>query len=115
MKSDLVISALRQEAARFEECMPGAAWYLYGSTLVDGASTADIDVLIVYPAGQDPIVIRRNLEALCLSLPIHLFLATRDEERELGFITAQGCVRVYPGPTHERVRLTKQLGHPPNS
>lgn len=91
-----IVKSLQIEAARIAEDIPDAVWYLFGSVLRDAAVAADIDVLILYSADADALVIRDKLAKLCLLLPLHLFLVSRQEERELNFIATQGCRQIYP-------------------
>ena len=64
--------------------LPGS---FFGSATVDVVSAADVDLLILCSVDEDAMAIRRKVAELCLKLPIHLFLVTRDEECELNFIT----------------------------
>lgn len=98
MKREEIVALLKQEAAHIAEKVPDAVWYLFGSMLTRDATAADIDVLILYSADNDANTIRRNLARLCLSLPLHLFLVSQQEERELNFIETQRCLQIYPEP-----------------
>ena len=91
-----LLALLRAEAARIRQVAPNAIWYLFGSTLRAFECAADIDVLVLCDTDETVAVIRHELRKACERLPLHLFLLTRGEEAELGFIVSQGCVQVYP-------------------
>jgi hypothetical protein len=102
MSTAELIELLRTEAAVISRNVPSTMWFLFGSALVDTSSATDIDLLVLCRSDADVARIRHRLARLCLSLPLHLFLVTRDEEHELKFIEMQRCRRIYPtseGPT----------------
>lgn len=74
---------------------PETLWYLFGS-IANTATPRDIDLLIVYSTFDDCLILRQGLADICLALPLHLFLVSREEERELDFISAQRCTKIYP-------------------
>jgi hypothetical protein len=41
--------------------------------------------------------IRRLVDAIEFYRPLHLFILTEGEEREIGFAERQGCIQVYWG------------------
>jgi len=96
MTTQAVTAILRGQACRASRHIPGIAWYLFGSALVDAESAADIDVLIVYASEADRVAIRQHLSQCCLPLPVHLILMSREEQDELDFVAAQGCRRIFP-------------------
>src|SRR5258708_23471820 len=91
-----LLASIRAEAERIRPLAPDAIWYLFGSTLRAFERAADIDVLVLCDSEESISVIRHELRAACERRPLHLFLLTRGEEAELGFIVSQGCVQVYP-------------------
>lgn len=93
---DSTRAVLVDEARTFAERVPTAKWFLFGSVLRDATTANDIDVLIVSDSHDDVQLLRRELRSLCIKLPLHLLLATREEESELKFIAGQGCQQIYP-------------------
>jgi len=88
------VDAARQIGRRFT----GADWYLFGSSARGHKCAGDIDLLIVHDEAVYGASFRKELATLCMSLPIHLTILTRAEERELSFIArAGGCHKFYPG------------------
>jgi hypothetical protein len=77
----------------------GTSLYLFGSALADAASAEDIDLLAVYGANVDSVALRVRMLTLCLRLPIHLLLMSREEEKELDFISKQQCIPVTTAET----------------
>jgi predicted nucleotidyltransferase len=65
---------------------PGSDWYLFGSSANSPETARDIDLLIVHDATVDTSRVRETLADLCMSLPIHLTILTREEEVERGFL-----------------------------
>jgi len=97
MTVEEISERIKSEAAQIAEHVPGLAWYLFGSALVGSSDTAaDIDVLVLYSHERDSIRIRGYLTELCLTLPVHLLLVSRDEDTELSFVATQPCRQLYP-------------------
>lgn len=96
MTLEQVLALLTAEARRIEEIAPGAVWHLFGSMLHDPESAIDIDVAVLCPSNEVTGVVRREVAALCQRLPVHLFLWTREEEAELGFVSGEGCWQFFP-------------------
>jgi len=96
MTLDEITRALLLDASRIATQVTDAEWYLFGSVLRSADLAADIDVLVLCNSHEDVTHVRASLTDRCVSLPLHLFLVTRQEERELGFIAGQGCMRIYP-------------------
>jgi len=96
MMQDDILTQLHTEAEKVDKLIPNLIWYLFGSMLRTPEQAADIDILILCEAEEQAKHVRRELHDLCMRVPLHLFLPTRAEEAELGFIASQGCVQVYP-------------------
>jgi len=96
MKTGDMVGFLRIEAAVVARHVPNTAWFLFGSAAVDITSAADIYLLIMCSVDEDAMAVRHKLAELCLKLPLHLLLMTREEERELNFIARQSCRKIYP-------------------
>jgi predicted nucleotidyltransferase len=97
MKStSAVFERLIEEARGLSTEVPESRWYVFGSVLRNPEEAEDIDVLILCSTGDDASFIRRRLRDFCLSHPVHLLLATWEEERELQFVETQGCVQLFP-------------------
>jgi len=96
MTRDELLMSLRTEAQRIGELAPDVVWYLFGSTLEAFECAADFDVLVLCLTNEAVALVRHELRDACMNLPLHLFLLTKDEEAELDFIVAEGCVQVYP-------------------
>jgi predicted nucleotidyltransferase len=96
MTRDELLQFLRNEAQRISRLAPDTVWYLFGSALRGFECAADIDILILCDTDETVALARHELRNACISLPLHLFLLTRDEEAELGFIVTAGGVQVYP-------------------
>lgn len=93
---DDFLMAVRIEAQRIDQLSPNAIWYLFGSTLDSLQNAADIDLLVLCADDRDAVVVRQELEGVCLNFPLHLFLLTRQEEAELNFIANDRFVKIYP-------------------
>jgi len=100
MRCDELVMLLREEAQRISRLAAGTVWYVFGSTLGAFECAVDIDLLVLSDSDEAVSIVRHELRDACISLPLHLFLLTRDEEAELGFIVTQGCVQVYPMPSN---------------
>jgi hypothetical protein len=96
MTREELITLLCAEARRINELTPEAIWYLFGSTLEPFEHAADTDLLVVCDTNEAISLVRDELRDACMCLPLHLFLLTRQEEDELGFIASEGCFQVYP-------------------
>ena len=96
MTQKQLVTRIQSEAARVAERVPRAVWYLFGSALRDVVLAADIDVLVLCETDEEVVSVRAELKSLCQALPMHLFLLTRAEDAELGFVSGQGCVQIYP-------------------
>src|SRR6187431_1662243 len=88
------LDAVRSAVHRVAPSVPGSRWFLFGSALIPGVAPADIDLLIVYSEAADRTSIRSAMGPSCSDLPLHLFLLTDEEERELDFIRGNKCQRV---------------------
>lgn len=97
MNTDELVGLLRAEATAVEQRVPNTSWFLFGSVVEDAASAEDVDLHVLCSAEGDARDMRKILGGLCLQLPLHLMLVTKDEERELDFIAKQSCQRIYPG------------------
>lgn len=87
----LAVDRARTVAAQFL----GSDWYLFGSSAKTPETAGDIDLLIIHDATVDASRMREALADLCVSLPIHLTILTRPEERERGFLARAGtCQRI---------------------
>ncbi len=96
MTQDELLMSLLTEAQRIEKLAPDAIWYLFGSVLLAFERASDIDVMVLGDTDETVAIVRHELRGACVRLPLHLFLLTRDEEAELGFIVTEGCIQVYP-------------------
>jgi predicted nucleotidyltransferase len=94
--TDEVVAVVVAHATRIAESVPSARWYTFGSMIRGADTPADYDVAVICSTDQDVALVRRELRSLCASLPLHLFLATEDEEQELGFVVGQGCKQIFP-------------------
>lgn len=92
MRLDAAVDALKPEIVRVRDRVPNAGWFLFGSALRDPRNAVDIDLAVTCEDDQEVAAVRHELSALCLRIPLHLFLMTKDEERELDFINAVGAV-----------------------
>jgi hypothetical protein len=89
------IQSAVEDARTVSAQFPGSDWYLFGSSAKAPETAGDIDLLIVHDATVDAARMREALNDLCISLPIHLTILTRAEERERGFIARAGvCQRI---------------------
>jgi hypothetical protein len=96
MTRDEVLTFLTTEATRVEWAASGCAWYIFGSVRRSSELPADIDLLILCADEGKIEIVRNELRDACSRLPLHLFLVTRGEEEELGFINGQDCLLIYP-------------------
>ena len=90
------LALLRIEAERINQIAPHSVWYLFGSAARGYAEHVDIDVLVLCQDSEHVRSVRSELKGLYIRLPLHLFLLTRTEEAELGFVASQGCIQIYP-------------------
>jgi len=91
-----VVTVLATEAKRISARVPSARWYIFGSANRDMACQADYDIAIICATDREVIEVREELDALCFVLPLHLFLATEQEEAELDFVSGQRCRQIFP-------------------
>jgi predicted nucleotidyltransferase len=96
MDLEEVSSALREQAKAIAAKVPGSDWYLFGSVVRGVSLPSDIDLLIVYSTARDARELREGLKAYSASVPIHLFLLRKDEEKELQFVRQQRALRIFP-------------------
>jgi hypothetical protein len=96
MTQDDLFAFLRTEAQRIGQIVPGAVWYLFGSALRTLEHAKDIDIVVLCGNKDAVATVRQELADACVRFPLHLCLLTSDEEAELGFIGAEGCVQLYP-------------------
>lgn len=85
-----VVEAVVRAARAASSRLPGSDWYLFGSCARNAECTGDIDLLVVHDERVDAVLIRRELSAVCIALPIHLMILSRAEERELDFLARVG-------------------------
>ena len=97
VKQEEVVECLRAEARRLRRVVGGTDWYLFGSWSGESECGHDVDVLVLCDSDHSVALVREGLRELCIRLPLHLFLITRDEEKELQFIESQGCVELVAG------------------
>ena len=88
--------ALIQKAMALENHAPGAEWFLFGSITRGVRLPNDLDLLIIYKNDSDAGALRQGLESFAQSLPLHLLLLRRDEEKELEFVKGQKAMRIFP-------------------
>jgi hypothetical protein len=88
---------LRDCARRVRKEGLPASWYLFGSSLRDFQGSKDIDVLLIYPRHVCPVALRAAAERACGMLPVHLLLASCEEEEELGLKKTQGGREIHLG------------------
>jgi predicted nucleotidyltransferase len=91
-----IAANLRGEARILSKQAPGARWYLFGSIVRRHPLPSDVDLLIVYEKDDDARALRRGLDHLCQSFPLHLLLLRQDEEREVHFVDEQKALRIFP-------------------
>src|SRR6478736_726871 len=96
MELEEIASKLRSEAQALATDVPGAKWYLFGSVARRAKLPIDVDLLIVYQNDSDVRELRKGLEPLSGSLPLHLLFLREDEENELQFIAEQRAMRIFP-------------------
>lgn len=89
-------SKLIEKASLLEPFVKGLHWYIFGSMVTEKDVPEDIDLLIVYPDGEDSEAVRQLLTEFLVSAPIDLNLMSQVEEQELNFVKLQGCMRIYP-------------------
>lgn len=87
---------MKHEAQALATNVPGAEWYLFGSVARHEKLPTDVDLLIVYQRDSDVRELRKGLESLSRSLPLHLLFLRRDEENELQFVAEQRAMRIFP-------------------
>jgi hypothetical protein len=104
---DEIMLWIRVEAIRISVAAPKTKWYLFGSVLKDAESAKDIDLAGLGQASNDLAIVRSELASLCLAMPLHLFLLTECEDRQLNFIAEQGCKEIHPGKFSRHVSLVK--------
>jgi hypothetical protein len=95
MRTDKALSEILLEIDRIASVLPGATWYGFGSYFNEQGPFGDIDILVTCPTTADAILIREQAEDLCDQWPLHLVIMTEDEQRETGFVSSQGCVRLH--------------------
>lgn len=96
MNIDQVREMLCSEAHRISKFAPNTTWYLFGSFMRHPNAASDIDVLVHCESHEAAKLVRREAAALCVMAPIHLLLLTTEEESEIGFISAEGCIQFHP-------------------
>ena len=96
MTRDHLVMWLYTEAKRIGHLAPDAVWYLFGSAIHTFENARDIDVLVLCDSHEAVALIRHELGAACMRLPLHLILVTRNEESELGFLVQKECLQIYP-------------------
>ena len=94
MNKDRILASLCAEARRIRETVCDTVWYVFGSASREVEGARDVDVLVLCHSNDAVVLVRDALRDVCMRLPLHLFLITRDEEDELQFIGAEGCVQL---------------------
>ena len=84
-----VLQALFNEMQRIKAEVPDSRWFLFGSSTATKRPARDIDLLVVCKNAFDCVIIRRELDSICMQFPIHLMIMTESEESELTFIKGQ--------------------------
>lgn len=87
---------IKNEAQSLSKMVPALSWYMFGSSLKDVTRAKDIDILIIYQQPHETVSIRKHLQELLISLPIHLTLLSEKEEFQLQFVRMQGCEKIFP-------------------
>ena len=96
MNSDEALVDILLEAKRITANLPRTVWYGFGSYFRRQDAFGDIDVLVVCSTPADAIVLRKNMNEICMRWPLHLLIMTEDEERETDFVASQECVLLQP-------------------
>lgn len=91
-----ILSKLVAEAERIAARFQDVRWYVFGSWARGEPAFNDVDVLIVYGGTVESQALRGELRALCLSMPLDLYLFHEDEEKEFSFVSGQSCRCIFP-------------------
>ncbi len=87
-----IVAAVRDEATRIQLELNGeTTWYLFGSAVRSPDAASDVDLIVICEDDQTAIDVREKLSALVSTFPIHLFIATKEEEAELRFLAGQSA------------------------
>lgn len=96
----MMISSLLAEIlntlAGLQEKLPNTKWYGFGSFFQGQRSFNDIDLLAVCCDAHEVLSVRRTLDELTSTWPIHLIIMTDSEEAETEFISRQRCQLLSP-------------------
>jgi len=96
MALDEIIHKLREVAINLAPQVPGARWFLFGSTVRGKDLPNDVDVLVVYQKDKERLILRNGLALLLEKLPLHLVLMREDEAAETQFIENQRALCISP-------------------
>ena len=79
MTNSEVLERLKIEVGSICYEMPNTTWFVFGSAAADDPAASDIDLLVLCSGDEDAIALRRKLKNVCLRLPVHLLVVTKDE------------------------------------
>jgi len=91
-----LIPPIQAIAKRLEQYGHYLEWYLFGSYAISKDSASDIDLLVIYEIISSTKDVKYELSQISHRFPVHLFLMTKDEEKELKFIISKDAVRIFP-------------------
>ena len=97
MNLEFLVNELVQKANKINNANPFLRWYLFGSILVQPRLANDIDLLIIYQKEIDPGIVRKELNDVLISNPLHITFLLEAEDEELNFLNQQVASLIFKG------------------